>query len=236
MAHRRRTTSCRAHFLLPASDSQENIPVHELTGISFRQCGPVKYRWKPPRKKTHVTKHVSPFIFSLLILLPISAHGQFPEKYISIKPGVYYFTGDLEDDHPMGFFGGVFYGFRLFPNLVLESGTGYFHDGDDGNDIRGVPVTLTLKGIYPFKNLVPYAGGGIGIYFTEYFGNLNGRYEEDKDNVFGGHLIIGAEYNITPMIFLGVEGMYIFTEDAEYNGVKVNLDGFATLMTMGFRF
>lgn len=60
-------------------------------------------------------KHVSPLLFSLLILLPISAHGQFPENYISIKPGVYFFTGDLEDDHPVGFFGGVFYGFRLLP-------------------------------------------------------------------------------------------------------------------------
>jgi hypothetical protein len=39
-------------------------------------------------------------ILTLLILLPISAAGQDHHSYFLVKPGVYYFAGDLEAEHP----------------------------------------------------------------------------------------------------------------------------------------
>ena len=116
-------------------------------------------------------------------------------------------------------------------------GIAYFHDGvSEGNDIGVHGITFAGKGVYPIKNFEPFIGGGFGIYSSYYTGTLKGVFVHNKDNVLGGHLLIGADYNIVSNIFVGVEGKYLFTEKAEYNGVKVNLNGFATIMRLGLRF
>lgn len=175
--------------------------------------------------------------FTLLMLLPISALGKDNKSFFALKPGVYFFKGDLKDEHPMGFYGEIVYGYNLHPKFVLESGIGYFHDGvSQGNDVRGNFITFAAKGVYPIKNFKPFIGGGLGIYFTQYKGKLNGVPVDDRDNVYGGHLLFGADYNIVSTIFIGIEGKYILTEKAEYNGIKANLNGLATIMRLGLRF
>jgi opacity protein-like surface antigen len=139
----------------------------------------------------------------------------------------------------MGFYSEITYEYNLYPNVFLESGIGYFHDGvSNGNDVRGVPVTFTLKGVYPLENvdnLEAFAGAGLGIYFTKYDGVLNGSDVDDTDTVFGGHLLIGADYGIAPNMCIGIEGKYVVTGDASYDGVEADLDGFAVLARLGLR-
>jgi opacity protein-like surface antigen len=137
----------------------------------------------------------------------------------------------------VGFYGEFGYGYRFHRNFALQSEIGYLHSGvKDGNDIHGVPISLSAKGVYPIKDFELFIGAGLGIYLTQYKGELNNVQVDDRDNVLGGHLFIGADYNIASNIFIGVEGKYIFTEKAEYNGQKVNLDGLATVIRLGFRF
>ncbi len=175
--------------------------------------------------------------FILLCLLPISARGQDNHSLIAVKSGVYFFKGDLRDEHPMGFYGEIVYGYKLHPNLALETGIGYFHDGvSQGNDVAGKSITFALKGVYPIKNFEPFMGGGVGLYFTEYKGRLKGVPVNDRDSVYGGHLLMGADYNISSHFLIGVEGKYILTERAGYDGVRVNLNGLATIMRFGIRF
>lgn len=177
-------------------------------------------------------------ILTLLILLPISAAGQDHHSYFLVKPGVYYFAGDLEAEHPrVGFLGEIGYGYRFHRNFSIQSEIGYLHSGvSGGNDIHGVPISLSAKGVYPIKDFEFFIGAGLGIYLAQYKGELNHVPVDDRDNVWGGHLFTGADYNIASNISIGIEGKYIFTEKAEYNGQKVNLDGIAALIRLGFRF
>lgn len=178
--------------------------------------------------------------FILLILYPVSAFGQNNKHYFSLKPGLFFFLGDLKDKHHMGFYCEIVYGYKLNKNFALELGTGWFHDGASGkpygNEAKGEPVTFTVKCMFPIKNFKPFVGGGVNIFFVKYEGKLKGVHVHDKDNILGGHFLIGAEYNIIPTIFIGIEGKYIFTEKADFDGVKVNLNGIASIMRLGLRF
>jgi opacity protein-like surface antigen len=67
---------------------------------------------------------------------------------------------------------------------------------------------------------------------------------DDDDSVFGAHVVAGANYDITDRFFIGLEGMYRWTDDfdisetvalipVEYNG---DLSGFSVTINAGFRF
>ena len=169
---------------------------------------------------------------------PISALGQDKIGYLVVKPGGYCFDGDLKDEHHVvGFYTQLVYGYKLHPNFALQGEMGYLHSGiSGGNDITEVPIALSVSGIYPYRNFELFIGGGLGMYFTQYKGNLNHVPVDDKDDVFGGHLFIGADYNMGTKFFIGMEGKYIFTAKAEYSGEKVNLNGLATALRFGIRF
>lgn len=178
------------------------------------------------------------FILTAFILFPVSALGQDMHSFLAVKPGGHFFKGDLEEEHHVvAFYGQLVYGYKLHPNFSLQGEIGYLHSGiSGGNDIHGVPIALSVTGIYPYRNFELFIGGGLGLYFTQYKGKLNGVPVDDKDKVLGGHLFIGADYNIGANFFIGIEGKYIFTEKAEYSGEKVNLNGFATALRLGLRF
>jgi len=172
----------------------------------------------------------------IIFLSPASALGQDNPQYFKVKLGTYFFSDDLKDAHPMGFNGEIVYGYHLNHELVLEGGAGYFHDGvPKGNDVRGKSFTISVKKKFSAESFEPFAGAGLGVYATKYEESSNGDISTDTDTVFGGHLFIGMNYNVTPSMFIGIEGKYIFTEKAKYNGVKADLDGFATMLSLGFR-
>ena len=180
------------------------------------------------------------FGVALIFLMPLSASGEDKKNYVALKPGLYTFADSLRDaDFRTGFVGELVYGYYLLPNLVLEGGTGYFHDGVNktyGNNIKGIPVFLTAKAVYPLKKAEFLAGGGIGVYFTKVHAKFNGVLGDNHDTVFGAHLSLGANYNISPAVFIGLEGKYLFTEKADFKVLESRLNGHTITVNCGFRF
>ena len=190
--------------------------------------------------------------------------------YITLKPGIYSpQSSDLKDfDFDTGFNGEIALGLRVNPNFEVETGVGYFYTeaeerfsgqfydltiaGKAEANIYVIPIVVTLKAILPYKQLDFFALGGIGAYWV--FGNLkasgtvdgfSGRVElDDYDVIFGGHLGLGFHYNITPSIFVGAEGKYLWTSNARLQDetpdvrldTKFKLDGILATGVVGFRF
>ena len=181
------------------------------------------------------------FVFITLLLLPVFCQAQDGLGYLALKPGIYCWEGDLEDEHPLGFNGEIAYGYYFRPHLVIEGSAGYIHDGvHNGNDIKVKTILLSLKRVYLAGKYEPFWGAGAGVYFTNYKGILaeaRNRVPMDvEDTVYGGHLLAGVNLNLYSSLFLGLEGKYTFTNKADFNGAKVNLDGFAIMAVLGYRF
>lgn len=189
--------------------------------------------------------------------------------YITLKPGVFFPQGDLEDDDfDIGFNGEIAFGWRPNPNFAAEMGLGYFSTdatetfalpvngltatGKIKADLDVYPVTLTLKGILPYKHWEFYGLGGIGACYAS--GDLKGDvtvnglsasfHLSDSDGVFAGFLGLGFHYNLTESIFIGAEGKYLWTSTAklkdELYGLtfeyETDLDGIQAMAVIGFRF
>jgi len=183
---------------------------------------------------------------ALVFLLPISAAGQERRDYIIAKGGVYSPTGGLDDlNFDTGFHGEIAWGHYFSPNLALEAGAGFF----ESDDVQAVPLMVTGKVIYPTGNWELFSEVGAGAYFTKFKGTVNhaslGYIEiNDDDVVFGLHLGFGVNYNLTEEFFLGIEGKYLVTTDAEFGGtsgggsvkLETDLEGFIVMGAFGFRF
>jgi opacity protein-like surface antigen len=183
-------------------------------------------------------------------------------NYVTFKGGIYSPESDDLEDFDTGFNVEIAFGHYFHRNLALELGVGYFEteatfSGFDPilfgswreeDEITAIPLTLTAKGVLPLRNVDIFAAAGIGLYFvhgeadisTSAFGSFS---FDDDDTVFGFHLGLGGNFNITENIFLGIEGKYLWAE-AEFEesvfGVPIELDadleGFTVTGNIGFRF
>jgi len=177
-------------------------------------------------------------------------------NYIALKAGMYSPQSDELEDWDNGFNGEVAYGYYFNRNVAMEIGLGYFHTerSESGfisgigsatadGDVDVMPFTIALKGIYPIDKLELYGIVGIGAYFSTAeitVSTARGSVSADGDDVsFGGFLGIGANYNITDQVFIGVEGKYLWSEASwTIAGEKIdaNLDGWTITGNLGFRF
>ena len=182
---------------------------------------------------------------------------------LAIKPGIYIPQGDLKD-FDTGFNGEVAVAYKFFPNLAVEAGLGYFKAHNttyefgtgyalrDKSTVRVIPLTASVKGILPVDKWEFYGLGGIGEYFVKgkdsisgTIGSINGSASgSDTDRVFGAHLGLGVNYNITSNLFVGAEGKYLWTRHTNLSddgsGVsiteKFRLNGILTTAVIGYRF
>lgn len=187
------------------------------------------------------------FFISLFMIVCTAANSFAQEPrgaYILLKPGGFTPTGDLEDKgFDSTFSGEIVVGSHFHPNLAVEAGVGYYQTEATSNDfaeeaeLSVIPVTVTLKGVIPFIGAELNAGVGPGVYFTniDLKGNNAGLSTEEHHALFGGHVLIGATINISPTVYIGGEGKYIFTNEADVLGSKIKLDGFITSLVIGFR-
>jgi opacity protein-like surface antigen len=199
---------------------------------------------------------------TLAFLTPINALAKSP-FYFSFKPGIYSpQSGDL-DGFDTGFSGEIALGYHFNRNIAVEFGIGYFNT--EGNatvvgatyvaqkefDIEVVPVTFTLKAILPYKKWEFFGLGGGGIYLVSspdfyddyYYDHHHNDYDDDYDAIWGGYLGAGIHYNITPNLFIGVEGKYLWTEKVSADqafgipsDTKFKMDGFIATAVIGIRF
>ena len=195
---------------------------------------------------TSRARAISVMIIMLLFLLPVSAAGEEKRDYIIGKGGVYSPTGGLDDlNFGEGFNGEVAWGHYFSPNFALELGAGFFKS----DDVRVVPLVATGKAIYPTGNWELFALVGVGAYFANFKGTFSyppvGNIEiNDESVVFGLNLGFGVNYNITEEFFLGIEGKYLATTDADFSGtpaggtarLETDLNGVIVTGVFGFRF
>lgn len=187
---------------------------------------------------------------------------RFP-NYVKGAIGAFQPEDDLDvSDYDTGFSGGVGYG-RYFSNYFkIETSYEYYgtnnevkgFNNDAGHysrdDYIGVSsLLITLKAEVPIGPVDIFAGGGVGIYgafygseiHTQWHGNHDGN---DFDTVFGAHVSIGINCNITDRFFIGFDGKYHWTDEIElydyvhhvpvsYDG---NLNGYTLSFVAGFRF
>jgi hypothetical protein len=202
-------------------------------------------------------------VLVLTFLIPMNVFARSP-FYIAFKPGIYFpQSSDLDDT---GFNGEIAFGYRFNPNMAAEFGIGYFNTEAEKTlvgatyvdreefDIDVFPVTFTFKAIVPYKKweFFGLAGGGVyivsGPYDVEdydyhyhcdsYHCYYDYDYDYDYDARWGGYLGAGIHYNITPKIFVGVEGKYLWTDKVKLEDIelKFNMDGIIATAVIGIRF
>lgn len=153
----------------------------------------------------------------LIFLSSSSALGQEKNAYVAVKAGVFGLTGDLDDaEFDPGFNGEVAY----------EPGLGFI-SGEEDDEVTVIPVTVTAKEVLPADMFELYLGAGLDWYFTNYDAKASvggvvldipfsgtGSFDDD-DSVFGARVVVGILMNIAENFFFGVEGKYIWTDDAK---------------------
>lgn len=177
-----------------------------------------------------------------------------------IKLGAYIPNNDVEN-MDTGFFSQFTYNYYPNPFFALEVGGGSFVASSEAiyrdrfnnallvtGDVYVVNLLLNFKVIVPVPNGEFYAGGGPGVYFVYMDEDFDFFHTDDSDTVFGGQIVAGFNFNISPMVFLGVEGQYIFTGDATLRGRRTyfgpdeqysttfNMNGYTVSGVIGFRF
>jgi len=161
--------------------------------------------------------------------------------YFAFKGGVYIPTDDLED-FDNGFSGEITLNTYFSEYISFEIGVGYFETEDKE---RG----LLLKGVVPFKFGELFLGAGLSGYYVQ--GDIDFEIpgvisvsQSAHDYIVGAQFLGGLNYNITDTLFLGLEGKYIMTQDAELEftigsvpvELEFNLNGFIATGVLGFRF
>ncbi len=182
-------------------------------------------------------------LLSVFVLFP--AHAKpLPPNFVTLKLGGYFPQHSDLDEFDSGFNGEISIGHLVAPGFAVEGGLGYFETkgpvpttlGVADEKVKVMPLTLSLKGQTFFQQFEPYIEAGIGVYFIDDELSIPGlASESDDDAQVGFHLGLGANYNVTPQVFLGLEGKYLWVKMDTF-GADVRLDGITLTGNLGFRF
>ena len=193
--------------------------------------------------------------FVLGLSFPTHADSKNP-NYLVLKGGIYSPQNDKLDKFDTGFNGELAIGRYFNKNLAIELASGYFETRATKNasseissaqatvDFNVVPLTLALKGAIPMDNFELYGIGGGGAYFlwtdSKVSTNFQSSSSSDKYNetLVGGFLGAGASLKVSPTVFIGLEGKYLWTSAQTIKNIDtdVNLNGFIATFNLGFLF
>ncbi len=183
-------------------------------------------------------------LLSVFLLVPAHAKPLSPNS-ATLKLGGYFPQHSDLDGFDSGFNGEISLGHRVAPGFAVEGGLGYYETKGEfltpvlivvSEKIKVVPLTLSLKGQTFFERFEPYVEAGIGVYFIEDELSAPGFVtESENDTQVGFHLGLGANYNVTQQVFLGLEGKYLWLKTDTF-GVDMRLDGITLTGNVGFRF
>jgi opacity protein-like surface antigen len=172
---------------------------------------------------------------------------EYPPNYAALKIG-----GFLPLSNEMEFFDNAFYGELGFGHyfnnhFAVELGVGYTKPegslsgpGSSASfDLTIIPVTLGVRGSIPSKVFEPFATAGLGAYFAEIESSVSGpgfsRSASEDDINFGFYLGLGANFNVSPNVYLGVEGRYFWTEPS-FESFDTTIYGIHLTANVGYRF
>ena len=196
-------------------------------------------------------------IFFCVMGLSFTAHAESGVPYYAVlKGGIYSPQNSNLDSFDTGFNGNFALGYYLNKNFAFELESGYFHSsanksvnnqflsGKGTLNINVVPLTLGFKGIIPIDNFELYGIGGGGAYFawSDSSVAVNNQNRSSSNNynqtLVGGFLGVGVNYNITPTVYVGLEGKYLWTSSLTVDNIDTdtNLNGIIATFNLGFRF
>jgi len=182
-------------------------------------------------------------ISALLLLIGASAFAETFPDYAAVKLGAYFPRHSDMDGSDTGFNAEVAFGHYFTPNVALEFSVGYLNtSGSDGGrswDITSYPVLLSIKAVAPVAGGELYAIGGGGFYITNADVSGSGRTVSSDDTPFGFQLGAGGNFNISPNVYLGLEGKYFWakpTFDVPGSTEDVHIDGIQATANIGYRF
>lgn len=201
-------------------------------------------------------KKLAGLIVGVLVLcvglsLPFPAEAQ---NYLVLKGGIYSPQNEKLYDFDSGFNGELAFGRYLNKNLALEVASGYFKtratksadlvSAEATLDFNLVPLTGALRAIIPMGAFELYGLGGGGAYFlwsdTSVSTNNRSASSSDKYNqtLAGGFLGAGATLKVSPTVFLGLEGKYLWTTNLTLDNFEsdINLNGIQATLNLGFLF
>jgi outer membrane protein W len=193
--------------------------------------------------------------FVLGLSFPAQADSKNP-SYLVLKGGIYSPQNDKLDKFDTGFNGELAFGHYFNRNLAVEIASGFFETRATKNarfgissaqatlDINVVPLTVALKGIIPLDIWELYGIGGGGAYFlwTDSKVSTDSRSSSSSDKynqtLGGGFLGVGASVKVSPTVFLGLEGKYLWTSALTVKNIDTdtNLNGFIATFNLGFLF
>jgi outer membrane protein W len=186
---------------------------------------------------------------------PARADGGNP-NYLVFKGGIYSPQNDNFDNFDTGFNGELAFGHYFNRNFAMELASGYFKtkatdttrfgisSAEATLDINVVPLTMALKAIIPMGSFELYGIGGGGAYFlwtdsSVSGGNINASSSDKYNQTLGGGFLgLGASVKITPTVFIGLEGKYLWTSTLTVNNIDtdINLNGIQATFNIGFLF
>jgi outer membrane protein W len=201
-------------------------------------------------------KKLAGLIVGVLVLcvglsLPFPAQAQ---NYLVLKGGIYSPQNEKLYDFDSGFNGELAFGRYLNKNLAFEVASGYFKtratksadvvSAEATLDFNLVPLTGALRAIIPMGAFELYGLGGGGAYFlwTDSSVSTNNRSASSSDKynqtLAGGFLGAGATIKVSPTVFLGLEGKYLWTTNLTLDNLEtdINLNGIQATLNLGFLF
>lgn len=172
---------------------------------------------------------------------------------IAVKAGIYSPQQEPVKDFGSGLNGEISIGGYFSPNFLFELGVGYFESEGDGViaipggavlpadvELAVIPVTATIKWLYPIGSFAPYAEAGGGVYVADADISGGGVSFSDRYTNFGVHLGLGANVDITKRVFIGLEGRYLWVAEHKFKlgqaTEDVELDGVTGTINVGYRF
>ena len=170
-------------------------------------------------------------------------------NYIALKLGGYLPQSDDMKIFDDAFYGELGFGHYFDENFAVEMGVGYTKPGASASaggasaflDLTVIPITLGLRGSIPTGTFEPFATAGIGAYYVKAdasannipgFGSGSGSV---NDTVLGYYLGLGANFNLSPSAYLGIEGRYFWAKPSA-EGIEANIDGINMTANIGYRF
>jgi len=206
--------------------------------------------------KSHTLMAITLTVLAVF-LLPLSVTGEEETDYFTLRGGIYSPESDGNDGFDTGSALEIAFGHYFNRNFALELGLGYLETDavfsgfdplflgnfreDDGITI--MPLTLTAKGVYPFReNLELYALVGGGLYYADFESSISSSFlgslsRDDSYTPLGAHVGLGFNYRITPRLSLGVEGKHFWTDGKiNYSPAYIDPDLDGYIVTAGVTF
>lgn len=199
------------------------------------------------------------FVVIIMVYALSSYVSAADNNYIILKPGIYSPESNSLKHFDVSFNGEIGFGHRFNRHIAMEAGIGYFNTEATlrypyrvNVHYNVVPITLSGKLIWPTDAWEFFGVGGFGAYITSMDTKVSGTVNswsgrasfKDTNTVFGAHLGLGFQCNITPKLFAGAEGKYFWARPArlrDYNpgisfGARPRMDGILATAVVGFRF